>query len=437
MSNKRIKEMIEIKSEEFISFVKKEYEFSLSVSKEGLPLFEDVIDKVKNYSDSKREEAEIGLTAFLTEVLLECYEGELIDSEYGYCVRLYNTLMVDEIDVFPEAWIKKRMQNGKGDSISFKINSLYATVKVVKYSGKFAFDLKEDKEYAKILSKRLKVSSIDEMRINEEISKLLDISINIIDEMLVSISKTVEFENKNEPAYKYFVSRIFKIYYFNAENFMKYFGEKFSDSFKSLSINKVIFSGFDFFALLDYVSNVPFGPNSEFFDELFDIEKNSKIFKFASFKERNEIIIQLLKINGRKLYHHDIKEFKKILKMVEIDNMEAIDFLLNYRVGYRQGCYKAIEFLFAHDYKEKDIFKRFDRIKNIIFWLDNANGREPKKPWIDKLLKLEQMSLSEDLNVICKWILSNNELKYDEENWVDSVFTRFQKSSKFYLESRA
>lgn len=437
MSNKGFKELIGIKSEEFISFVDDEYKISLSISKECLPLFEDVIDKVKHSSGSKRDEAEIGLSAFLTEILLECYDGELIECEYGYCVRLYDTIMVNEIDVFPYAWIKKRIHNGKSDSISFKINALYATGNVVKSSGKFSFDLTKDKKHAEILCKRLKVSYIDEMRVNEEISKLLDISINIIDEILVSVSKSVGFENKNEAAYKYFVCRIFKIYYFNAENFMKYFGEKFNDSFKSLSINKVIFSGFDFIALLDYVSNVPFDPNSKFFDELFDIEKSSKIFKIASIKERNEIIIQLLKINGRKIYHHDIKEFKKILKMVEIDNMEAIDFLLNYRVGYRQGCYKVIEFLFAYDYKEKDIFGRFDRTRNIIFWLDNANGRETKKPWLDKLLLLEQLSLSEDLNVICKWILNNNELKYDEENnWVDSVFTRFQKSSEFYFDSR-
>lgn len=432
-----VNDLVEIKktlrktTEDFILAAKNEYNISLDISRESLPLLEKIVDKVKYLSGSKREGFQIGLTAFLVELLLKCFKGETFINDIGIGVRLYNTSLGKNIEIFPGTWISKRLQNGQMDSIAFKFNVLSPKEsKDIRFSSEWP----EDKPLAANFARRLEVPPNDEHLINTIVRKLLNNPEKFSNLLSNNLERVLGKTKQNDKSYKYFLGRIYKINFFVAKLKFKHDFRKFGKVFESLSIKQIMFFPDEFTALLEYIKDVPFGVNDNIFDQLFEIEKTTQLFNTASSKLRDETIIYFLELNGRKIYHHNIKELKKILGFIKEDNKDAIDFLSTYQVEYRQGCYKAIEFIFSYEFKEKELFDNFICQKDTILWLDNASGKDPQKPWNDKLIALEKRGISQDLKIICEWMLAHDELRYDEKNnWLDSIFSHFQKSAKWFL----
>jgi hypothetical protein len=417
-------------TEDFIVKVSSEYDIPLTLSRESLPLFEKVIDKVKKSSGIKCDAVKNELSAFLTVLFLKYFEGELFNTEFGYGVRLFNTSIGQNIQIFPDAWIAKRIQNPK-ESIAFKFAVLSAKKGAV---NRLSSEWPEDKPLAANFAKRLGVSSHDESFINNFIQGLLEHPEKTSNELVDYPDIFLDKIKQNEKSYKYFLGRIYKVHFFVAKLKFKYDYRKFGRTFELFSIRQVLLTSEEYLALLEYIKDVPFGVYDNIFEQVFDMEKSAQLFKKGNPELRDEAIIHLLELNGRKIYHHNIKELKKILGFIREDNAKAINYLLSYRVEYRQGCYKVIEYIFSYKFNGKGLYDNFVCQKDIIIWLDNASGKEPKKAWSDKLEAIEHRGISQDINIICKWMLAHDELKYDEENnWLDTVFNHFQKSAKWYV----
>lgn len=418
-------------TEEFILTVRKEYDIPLILSRESLPLLEKVTDKVEYFSGSKREAAEIGLTAFLTELLLEYFEGEVFKNDMDIIVRLYDTSLDQNIEILPRSWIAKRLKNGQKDSIAFKFAVLSANRGE---EPRLSSEWLEDKPLAANFAKNLEVPPCDEHFINNLIQELLESPEKTSNKLFNNPDSVLGKIKQNDKSYKYYLGRIYKMHFFVYKLKFIYDHRKFGGVFESFSIKHILLSPEEYSVLLEYIKDVPFGVSDNIFDELFDMEKSTQLFKKGNPELRNETIINLLKLNGRKLYYHNIKELKNILNFIKEDNKEAINYLSTYRAEYRQGCCKAIEYIFSYIFNGKEIFDNFVCQKDIIIWLDNASGREPKKTWNDKLMALKQKGISQDLELISEWILAHYDLRYDEKNnWLDSVFSRFQKSAKWYI----
>lgn len=194
---------------------------------------------------------------------------------------------------------------------------------------------------------------------------------------------------------------------------------------------KPIFKQTEFTAFLSYLKGAPVSPNSNLFKYIWIIEKQSKFFNEADYILRNEVLVDLLDLNSVRGFHHNIKDFKKILTFIKSDNLDAIDYLSKYKVINNQGCYQAISNIIS-DVRNTP-YELVKAKMDIIFWLDNASGRSPKQAWLHKLTSIENKIEKANLLSITNWILNNTQLERElSTGWKDDVFIRFQKSAKWY-----
>jgi hypothetical protein len=241
----------------------------------------------------------------------------------------------------------------------------------------------------------------------------------------------IDFSSISHKARIYLKSRIIKLYDANPFNWK--IVEKIQDISSSLSRSGLKLTAGEFAALLKYLQDSQFDPNGELFKNLWTIEKDLKILEKSDNQQRSEILILLLKLIERKIYHHDIIDFKKVLCLINADNLDVIEYLQNLSIKFRQGCYQAITHMLSCRFNTS-VYSNFNIQRLVIIWLDNATGKSPQNPWKEKLSKIELECTPQDISKLCQWIYTQNELRYDKGNhWLDSVFTRFQKSAKWYL----
>ncbi|MFF2754029.1 hypothetical protein ACFVR1_09840 [Psychrobacillus sp. NPDC058041] len=187
----------------------------------------------------------------------------------------------------------------------------------------------------------------------------------------------------------------------------------------------------EFIAILEYMIGTEVSPNSNLFEYIWGIEKKSRFFNNAESTLTSKALISLLALNSQRGYHHNIKDFKKIIKFTKQDNSDVIEYLSKYKVKNKQGCYLAINNILTGIEHEDS----FELKSEIIIWLDNASGSSPKKAWLDKLASIENKIEKVDLLNITNWIISNKHLERERSTgWLDDVFKRFQKSAKWYLD---
>ena len=232
---------------------------------------------------------------------------------------------------------------------------------------------------------------------------------------------------------KYLLCRLIKVYDlmwggpYSGVNFASL---EIRDFIDEAYVSKPVFSPIEFTSFLSYLRGTPVNPNSDLFSYIWKLEKQSKFFNSADLLMRNKALKHLLELNSQRGYHHNIKDFKKILGYIKPDNTEIINNLSNYKVNNNQGCYQVMSFIFG-EFKNST----FEVKKDCIIWLDNAVGSSPKKPWMDKLAAIQRELSGEELMKISRWILNNKQLEREQSTgWIDDIYKRFQKSSKWYLE---
>jgi hypothetical protein len=178
-----------------------------------------------------------------------------------------------------------------------------------------------------------------------------------------------------------------------------------------------------YLAGLDFLQDTAMGPNGDVFKTIWKIRRN--VSKPASIEEQAQEVKSLLGLVSKQPYHHNLSDFKRILKMVPPSH----EFLaLEFRPKVQLGIYQAITFLF-----ETHTETSFPLKRKIIHLFDSARGKDPKPKWCSGLAAI----LDEDFHGIttsfADWIIQSQTLRYPngESDWQDDIFVRFLKSAEW------
>jgi hypothetical protein len=419
IENKELFKMNMKIAEEFTLMVKSQYDLQLDFSQASIRALEDAIEMMKYASGDHRKTNLIGLSAYLGQLLIMLFQGYWFQDNLRPGVELIRTSLGENTVIYPCAWVEERLSNGLADSIKFKIEVLSSTATNNDRSAQFCV---KDAKAAEHLATGILLDPVDKAFIDQLVQYIASNKDNM---------DLIDFSSISHKARIYLKSRIIKLYDANPFNWK--IVEKIQDISSSLSRSGLKLTAGEFAALLKYLQDSQFDPNGELFKNLWTIEKDLKILEKSDNQQRSEILILLLKLIERKIYHHDIIDFKKVLCLINADNLDVIEYLQNLSIKFRQGCYQAITHMLSCRFNTS-VYSNFNIQRLVIIWLDNATGKSPQNPWKEKLSKIELECTPQDISKLCQWIYTQNELRYDKGNhWLDSVFTRFQKSAKWYL----
>lgn len=194
-------------------------------------------------------------------------------------------------------------------------------------------------------------------------------------------------------------------------------------------IKRIKFSSTDFLFLMnDYLSVTWVYPQNNLAAKLIRIAQNSNLLD-TEYPEKNAIFISILEIIAKKGYHHDIIDFKKVLKYIFINDIEIVAYLKNYHVTNAQGCFEMIHTLFNCPMYSDD-YKDFTVKRQIIEVFDTARGSQISSVWKSKALDLMNCISIEKLKDWSEIINNGNKWIYDNETgWKDDVVKRFRKAA--------
>ncbi|NDV66708.1 hypothetical protein [Bacteroides sp. 224] len=196
---------------------------------------------------------------------------------------------------------------------------------------------------------------------------------------------------------------------------------------------KVEYSPLEFVALTKYLQCSEISPNGNLIENILKIESKNKIYRKATVNERSNITTNILAINSNKGFHHDIRDYKKILRLIEERDENLINYIYEYKVINRQGCYQILKTifdfrLFANKWEDFTI-----KIK-IIDCFDSSTGATPKERWKTQIEHIKTKIGCEKLNSLCAEIVKQEELKnypFEIGHWSDDVVKRFVKGAKW------
>lgn len=384
--------------------------------------FDRVAEKIPLYPRHKRDQAAQGLIAILGVLLMNSTaEPEVFRSEDGSLSARFNGGRIQDIS----NWVLSRIHYGRDNTaISYLIQ---LNIPQQSCALRHTMEWSEDGPAAAQLAAHLLLPEPER---------------EFIDSLIIRILAEKDYQKEmTENQYriqglteKYLAMRLFKKAHHFIIDTYKISSEDFKKVCAGYALESMALSPGEYTAFLKYMNDYsqPLGFN--WTETLLELGAHNKVWENSGAKLRNEIAGQLLSMNSRKSYHHNINDFKKILDCIRSDNEEIIRNLADYSVETEQGCYTAIQYIFNCDYGMQDVVAGFMASRNIISWLDSANGKEPKKPWLNRLQGLQDSGLSDSLKKICQWMVKQDDLRFDIiTNWKDDVFTRFQKSAKWFL----
>jgi hypothetical protein len=204
---------------------------------------------------------------------------------------------------------------------------------------------------------------------------------------------------------------------------------------KLVNDKKIVYSAEDFFHNTIYLKDNYFvSPNSNFLEDILKIENIRGIFKHSSTHLKFESLKNIIQIIHQKTFHHDIICFKKILKLVSEKDSELIDYLKNFQVANKQGCYKII-----NDILNLDLFKNnwndFEIKVQLICFFDTARGANPTSSWKNKFQELSGIIDKKMFLEIVHAVLKNENCRIYEfdygAQWGDDTTKRFLKSAQW------
>lgn len=193
----------------------------------------------------------------------------------------------------------------------------------------------------------------------------------------------------------------------------------------------------DFLTVTNYLKHNYFvSPNGELLKNIFLLERENNILRKSDVETRNKIVTNILNIIKETSFHHDIIHFKKIVTLLNKNDIETIKYLKKYRVDNQQGCYTLLNFVLNYKVKE-DVWLDFEIKSEIINLLDYAKGSMPDKTWISKLNEINLKTEKLNIFSLAKDILKFDHLKnYNLDKsttWSDDIVKRFLKSSEWIL----
>lgn len=310
---------------------------------------------------------------------------------------------------------------------------------------------KDELTKSKILAKKLNVSESDFVNIQNWFDVLLLKHEEATTDKEEQIKTEKELENKfNElisseierESYKYILPKLLN--YNNEFNgaflrslYVARLGTLLGNNLipKLVNDKMIVYLPEDFFHVTVYLKDNYFvSPNSNFLEDILKIENVRSIFKKADTKVKFETLKNILHIIYQKTYHHDIISFKRILKLVSETDSELIDYLKNFQVENKQGCYKIANDILNLDLF-KDNWKDFEIKVQLISFFDTARGAKPTSNWNNKFQELSAIIDKKKLLQIVDAVLENENCKIYEFNcgaqWSDDTAKRFLKSAQW------
>lgn len=202
--------------------------------------------------------------------------------------------------------------------------------------------------------------------------------------------------------------------------------------------NMIVYSPEDYFDTTVYLKENYFvSPNSNFLEDILKIEHVRGIFKQGNVEVKLSTLKNILHIISQKTFHHDIKCFKKILKLVSANDSGLIDYLKNYKVENNQCCYKIIADILNFGI-EADLWKDLEIKVKLINFFDTGRGANATSSWLKKLDELNVRVGSSKLLQLANKILENENCKDHKFDyglqWSDDTAKRFLKSAQWLKE---
>jgi len=175
-----------------------------------------------------------------------------------------------------------------------------------------------------------------------------------------------------------------------------------------------------------FLQDTRVNPNDDMFKRIWHLWKKAPTSK--PLNEVAEILGLLLNLIAKKVYHHNINDFKRILKLVP-EGFESI--ISEFDPKVRQGIFIALQKLFR-DYCSVP----FALKTNIVELLDSSRGREAQLPWVNKLDTVCSSGGRDIMIDYAAWIFANENLKHPQDTggWRDDIFGRFFKGAQWILE---
>lgn len=204
----------------------------------------------------------------------------------------------------------------------------------------------------------------------------------------------------------------------NSKRYMQFVPDEVTETLLARLDEKVPFS--HMVAGLAYVQDAPVDGNGDLFGAIWTLWKRSSP---PSEAELLEAIGLLLRLIEKKLWHHDIKEFKRVLKLIP---PEHCSLLARFDPQVRLGCFQLIAELFG----ERCQLAHSTRIE-LLGLLDTARGTLPSAAWEKKQQRLRATDEWTGVLRIAGWIREREHLKkpLGSAGWSDSIFARFYKAA--------
>lgn len=310
---------------------------------------------------------------------------------------------------------------------------------------------KDELGKSRILAEELTISEIDFIKIqnwfdllllkHEESSSDRDEQLQTERELETKFNELISSETERK-SYKYILPKLLN--YNNVFNdaflrslYVTRLGALLRDNLISKLVNDkmIVYSPEDFFHITVYLrENYFVSPNSNFLEDILKIENVRGIFKQATTKVKFETLKNILHIIHQKTFHHDIICFKKILKLVSERDFELIDYLKNFQVENKQGCYKIINDILNLEIAA-DGWNDFEMKVQLINFFDTGRGANPTASWSKKFQELSGTIDSDRLSQTADTVLENENSKNYEfdygAQWGDDTAKRFLKSAQW------
>lgn len=176
---------------------------------------------------------------------------------------------------------------------------------------------------------------------------------------------------------------------------------------------------------LAFLYDTVMGPNGGVLETIWGLWKQAA--QPAAEDQLAEALTRILGLIERRPWHHDIKDFKRVMKLVPPGREEL---LTSFEPTVMQGCNPPLLHL-VRGFPGVPLGAKAE----VVQLMDTARGRAPSGAWTRKKDRLQASAHWDVVVGLARWVAANSELRKPNGplDWSDQVFTRFQKASDWIL----
>lgn len=420
--------------EQFVSMLSRRFNIKLDFTNETLFCMDGLVSDFQKMTLSKQDLVEIknGLSYFLGECICQMFNASWVQ-EYFEGQDYLGVTLANKTIIAPFAWMEKRFRYGTKESITMKINVFVIPPKKRDFEDP---QWNDDRKYAEQFAKTMLVPEEERLWVDGWISEVLLVhqywNINPIEDKLNELETDAFSRKLDITTKKYWFVRMIKLLGEMLSMKLPWPLPMIRHTIGKLKEGSLRQEPYEFTAMTSYLKSSR-SVHHSIFEGIWKTESSSSFFRRASQKDRLQCLSNLLDLDMKRGYYHSIADFKHILKFVRDDEFEIKNRVLFMEWPQKQGLCRLLEFI-LHYTVDETIIDGFCVKRDIINWLDNATGREPKKPWLDKLDHLRGMPTDRILKDVTQWIIQNEQFRNNQTGDADETYRRFYKSAEWYVQ---